>query len=62
MHLEYEEGFEQGSHSWKGCTQYHQSEHGKSQTASPGLVVMGGDSCSRGHQFESQHLVLDGSL
>ena len=27
---------------------------------SPGLVVMGGDSCSRGHGFESQHHILDG--
>ena len=27
---------------------------------SPGLVVMGGDSCSEGHEFESQHRILDG--
>ena len=27
---------------------------------SPGLVVMGGDSCSKGHGFESQHHILDG--
>ena len=27
---------------------------------SPGLVVMGGDSCSKGHEFESQHHILDG--
>ena len=27
---------------------------------SPGLVVMGGDSCSEGHGFESQHHILDG--
>ena len=27
---------------------------------SPGLVVMGDDSCSRGHGFESQHQILDG--
>ena len=27
---------------------------------SPGLVVMGEDSCSRGHGFESWHCVLDG--
>ena len=26
---------------------------------SPGLVVMGGDSCSKGHGFESQYLILD---
>ena len=26
----------------------------------PGLVVMGGDSCSEGRGFESQHLILDG--
>ena len=27
---------------------------------SPGLVVMGADSCSEGHGFESQHCILDG--
>ena len=27
---------------------------------SPGLVVMGGDSCSEGCGFESQHRILDG--
>ena len=27
---------------------------------SPGLVVMGGDSCSKGREFESQNRVLDG--
>ena len=27
---------------------------------SPGLVVMGGDSCSKGRGFESQHRLLDG--
>ena len=27
---------------------------------SPGLVVMGGDSCSKGRGFESQHPMLDG--
>ena len=27
---------------------------------SPGLVVMGGDSCSKGRKFESQHCRLDG--
>ena len=27
---------------------------------SPGLVVMGGDSCSEGHEFKSQHCILDG--
>ena len=27
---------------------------------SRGLVVMGGDSCSEGHGFESQHSILDG--
>ena len=26
----------------------------------PGLVVMGGDSCSEGHRFESWHRILDG--
>ena len=26
---------------------------------SPGLVVMGGDSCSKGRGFESQHRILD---
>ena len=27
---------------------------------SPGLVVMGGDSCSKGRVFESRHCILDG--
>ena len=27
---------------------------------SPGQVVMGGDSCSKGRGFESQHCILDG--
>ena len=27
---------------------------------SPGLVVMGGDSCAEGRGFESQHCILDG--
>ena len=27
---------------------------------SPGLVVMGGDSCSKGREFESLHHMLDG--
>ena len=27
---------------------------------SPGLVVMGGDSCTEGRGFQSQHLLLDG--
>ena len=27
---------------------------------SPGLVVMGGDSCSEGRRFEFQCLILDG--
>ena len=27
---------------------------------SPGLVFMGGDSCSKGHEFESRHRILDG--
>ena len=26
----------------------------------PGLVVMGGDSCSKGHDFKSRHRILDG--
>ena len=31
-----------------------------SMGGSPGLVVMGGDSCSEGCGFESQHCILDG--
>ena len=27
----------------------------------PGLVVMGDDSCSRGHGFKTQHHILDGN-
>ena len=28
---------------------------------SPGLVVMGGDSCSKGHGFKSWQCILDGN-
>ena len=31
-----------------------------SMGVSPGLVVMGGDSCSEGRGFKSQHHILDG--
>ena len=30
-----------------------------SEGDSPGLVVMGEDSCSKGHEFKSQHRILD---
>ena len=33
----------------------------KLQCWSPGLVVLGGDSCPEGRGFESQHQILDGS-
>ena len=29
---------------------------------SPGLVVMGGDSCAKGRGFESRHRILDGQV
>ena len=32
------------------------------QGGSPGLVVMGGDSCLRGCEFESRHHKLDGII
>ena len=32
----------------------------KGQGGSPGLVVMGGDSWSKGREFESQRRILDG--
>ena len=32
----------------------------KAPNCRPGLVVMGGDSCSKGHGFESQRHILDG--
>ena len=31
-----------------------------SKGGNPGLVVMGGDSCSEGRGFKSQHRILDG--
>ena len=34
--------------------------HHKKKKMSPGLVVMGGDSCSEGCGFESQCRILDG--
>ena len=33
---------------------------GKSSDGSPGLVVMGGESCSKGCEFKSRHHLLDG--
>ena len=33
---------------------------GKSSGGSPGLVVMGGESCSKGCEFKSRHHLLDG--
>ena len=30
------------------------------KSGSPGLVIMGGDSCSKGCEFESRHYILDG--
>jgi len=33
---------------------------GKSSDGSPGLVVMGGESCSKGCEFKSRHRILDG--
>ena len=35
-------------------------QHDTNQTRSPGLVIMGGYSCSRGRGFESQCHILDG--
>ena len=32
----------------------------KKESGSPGEVVMGGDSCSKGCGFESRHCILDG--
>ena len=38
-----------------------QLQHNKrSWGGSPGLVVMGGDSCSKGCEFESRHSILAG--
>ena len=33
-----------------------------SKGGSPGLVIMGGDSCSEGHEFKFQLHILDGHL
>ena len=33
---------------------------GKKQAWGNGLMVMGGDSFSKGHEFESRHRILDG--
>ena len=35
-------------------------DHSKTNTESPGLVVMGGDSCFKGHGFETRLCILDG--
>ena len=43
-------------------TSYSSSTFTNIQGRSPGLVVMGGDSCTKGHGFESQHRILDGHI
>ena len=42
----------------KGAKTYKRSE----TLMSPCLVVMGGDSCSEGCGFKSQHRILDGKI
>ena len=39
---------------------YDEIRGGQTNFMSPGLVVMEGDSCSKGCEFESQHRKLDG--
>ena len=51
------------SHQWKVTVQLSSSLTSKFSSksgGSPGLVVMGGDSCSKGRGFESLHHILDG--
>ena len=43
-------------------TQWKQSDKFFKGGGSPGLVVMGGEPCSRGRGFESQHRILDRSF
>ena len=35
-------------------------KHIRNEGRSPGLVAMGGDSCSKGCEFKSRHRILDG--
>ena len=44
----------------KGTKGGSQNKNYTVKGGSPGLVVMGGDSCSKGHGFESQRRILDG--
>ena len=44
----------------KCCFYSSHNKLSKMKGGSPGLVVTGGDSCSEGHGFESQHHILDG--
>ena len=37
-------------------------QHFDAWGGSPGLVVMGGDSCSKGCEFKNQHNILDGHI
>ena len=38
----------------------HNKLRAREYGGSPGLVVMGGDSCSKGRGFESRYCILDG--
>ena len=39
---------------------YCDDEHGKTKRRKPCSSGYGGDSCPKGHEFESQHRILDG--
>ena len=42
------------------CTTKRHTKNNEKEGMSPGLVVMGGDSFSKGRGFESWHRILDG--
>ena len=46
----------------KGCKSAAAAILVSKKVKSPALVVMGGDSCSKGCGFELQHRILDGHL
>ena len=45
---------------WWSRSYFSETNISSQSEGSPGLVVMGGDSCSKGHEFESRHRILDG--
>ena len=47
-------------HAWSSIEEGDEQQSNRYGSGSPGLVVMGSDSHSKGRGFESRHRILDG--